>query len=202
MEVKARTVLLPWLRFESETWPANNPLLVENNIFYDFRTSVYGDSPVDTDAITSGTNNWTFNYNDYYTPLSTIFYINGTGSLTFGNMRSAAWELNGQTNSPTFQSLSFGSGKLAYQNNYSITNGNTVGAGVNLSGLNLPGLNHNFNGQTNGRPESGRGIRERIDIDTKREGDIGMKPHSPSQFCACSRETTQCIVSRREFGCV
>ncbi len=130
-------------------------MLVENNIFYDFRTSVYGDSLVDTDPITSGTNNWTFNYNDYYTPLSTIFYINGTGSLTFGDMRSAGWELNGQTNAPSFTSLSFGSGTLAYQNNYSITTGNTIGAGVNLSGLDLPGLNCNFNGQTNGRPAIG-----------------------------------------------
>ncbi len=54
-----------------------------------------------------------------------------------------------------FLSLTYGSGTNAYLNNYSITNGPTIGAGVNLSALNLPGLNCNFNDQTNGRPTTG-----------------------------------------------
>ena len=35
----------------SETWPLNDTLIVENNIFYDFRTTIYGTDLVGTDPI-------------------------------------------------------------------------------------------------------------------------------------------------------
>ncbi len=139
----------------SETWPANNPLLVENNIFYDFRTSSYGDALVDTDPITVGTTVWTFNYNDYSTVLASFFQISGLGeSLNLAGLRIAGWEANGQASNPLFVSLPYGSGTSSGQNNYGIlSNSPCIGAGANLGSLNLPGLNADIQG--NPRPVSG-----------------------------------------------
>ncbi len=49
-----------------------------------------------------------------------------------------------------FLSLTYGSGTNAYLNNYAITNGPTIGAGVNLSGFGLPGLDSDFAGTNRG----------------------------------------------------
>ncbi len=128
----------------SETWPTNNPLLVENNIFYDFRTSSYGDALVDTDPITGDTNAWTFNDNCYSTVLATFFQISGLGeNYNLSGLRIAGWESSGLTNSPSFISLAYSSGANAWQNNYGLASGSpAIGAGTNLTALasSLPGL--------------------------------------------------------------
>ncbi len=139
----------------SETWPANNPLLVENNVFYDCRTSSYGDSLVDTDPITSGTNVWTFNFNDYSTVLATFFQVSGLGeNFNLAGLRSAGWENNGRTNNPLFVNLAYGSGTNSWLNDYGLASGSPcIGAGVNLGSLNLPGLNTDITGAP--RPVTG-----------------------------------------------
>jgi hypothetical protein len=53
-----------------------------------------------------------------------------------------------------FVSLAYGTGTNSFSNNYGIqSNSPCVGAGMNLSGLNLPGLSADING--NPRPTSG-----------------------------------------------
>jgi hypothetical protein len=108
---------------------------------------------------------WSLNYDDYVysvdgpislnlghtnaPPWYGNFYLLATAYSTFG------WEGSGLTNAPIFESFSYGISTNDYLNNYSITSGPTVGAGTNLTNLNLPGLNYNLTGQTNGRPVSG-----------------------------------------------
>ncbi len=139
----------------SETWPAKDTLIVENNIFYDFRTSIYGTDLVGTDPMTSGPNGWTFDYNDYSTVLPALFQISGVNSgLNLGGLQAIGWESNGQSNDPQFVSLVNSGGTGSWQNNYALTSGSPcISAGANLSSLNLPGLNADIQG--NPRPTSG-----------------------------------------------
>ncbi len=139
----------------SETWPLNDTLIVENNIFYDFRTTIYGYDLVGTDPIATGTSAWTFNYNDYSTVLPALFQITGLNSgLNLGGLQALGWETNGRTGNPLFVNLAYGSGTNSWQNNYALSSGSPcIGAGANLGSLNLPGLNADIAG--NPRPTSG-----------------------------------------------
>jgi hypothetical protein len=145
-------------------WASNNNVVCENNIEYSFATTQYGvlfyNSNVVSSNITTLTSACVVNYNDYYSDAPTQFYwfydlpwadwMGGLPELTASN----GWDAASITNIPQFVSLS-GSWSNSVANNYSITSGPTIGAGINLSTLGLPGLNADINGQTNGRPTSG-----------------------------------------------
>jgi hypothetical protein len=147
-------------------WPTNNsPLLVENNIAYSFTTTSGQQATLLLLSLTNSfpISTWTFNNNDWYSAqYYNIFWLNnqGNGGTNFSGslatMQSVlGLDATGITNSPNFLNISHGAGTNSSQNNYSITNGPTIGAGTNLSALGLLALNYNLNGQTNGRPATG-----------------------------------------------
>jgi hypothetical protein len=101
------------------------------------------------------------NYNDWFQQggYANILYWDVGGSIggymPFSAIQADGWEANGLTSDPKFVSITYsnftGSG---LSNNYSLASGSPcIGAGTNLSGLNLPGLTTNIFGVA--RPTSG-----------------------------------------------
>jgi len=143
----------------SATWPAQAILDVRNNIFYDFRTATAGGDQalIYTDTINNRPTSWTIDDNDYRSlaqPNALWNWSGGGGEMGITALRSLGYETHGLTSDPTFLSLANGSGATSWLDNYGLAaNSPCVGAGVNLSGLNLPGLNADRTG--NPRPASG-----------------------------------------------
>jgi hypothetical protein len=143
-------------------WPPNAYLQILNNVAYSFLTSV---NEGDLFVVGTVTNQyplaqWTIDYNDWNPQSGAsdayFWWNNSVGFNTNGGLsveRYVGFDAHGITNTPSFLSLAYGATTNSYLNKYSITNGPTVGVGTNLSGLNLPGLNADING--NPRPSSG-----------------------------------------------
>jgi hypothetical protein len=157
--------------FTPFVWPANGILQILNNVGYSWDTNA-GDqgTVIVIGVVTNGSAPpWTINYNDWHSQQGAandqFFWWNneGNGDIESGTndlhggltaMQSVGLEANGKTNDPQFVSLAFGCTTSSFSNNYAIqSNSPCVAAGTNLSGLNLPGLNADING--NPRPSSG-----------------------------------------------
>jgi len=145
----------PWV------WPSNCKLQVENNLIYSFTASGAGTANIvqfmgitNTFPIAS----WTVDYNDEHSQQGTNpdqwFAFDNTvdveGTYESGGLalfRSLGLDTHGMTNDPQFVSLAYGSTTNAPLNNYGLqTSSPCLGVGVNLSSLNLPGLNVGING--------------------------------------------------------
>jgi hypothetical protein len=148
----------------SSTWPSNGKLAVENNVVYSFTGSGGGDPTLLTIGVVvnrPGATVWTIDYNDWFsldTANDWFWWNNPTPSFNIhgdlGAMRTLGFETHGQTNDPLFASLAFGAGLNAAFNDYHLQSGSpAIGAGVNLTSLNLPGLNTDKDGAP--RPVSG-----------------------------------------------
>ncbi len=148
----------------SSVWPANGTLQVENNLAYSFYTG--GD---DATLLLLGvvTNQypvaqWTVDYNDWHsqgTANTWFWWNNQPGFNIQGGLaaaQSVGFEAHGITSNPQFMSLAFSSSTNSVNNDYHLQSGSpAIGAGVNLSSLNLPGLNTDKDG--NPRPPPARG---------------------------------------------
>jgi hypothetical protein len=143
-------------------WPPNAYLQILNNVADSFLTSV---NEGDLFVVGTVTNQyplaqWTIDYNDWNPQSGAsdayFWWNNSVGFNTNGGLsveQYVGFDAHGITNTPSFLSLAYGASTNSILNNYSITNGPTVAAGTNLSGLNLPGLNADING--NPRPSYG-----------------------------------------------
>ena len=153
-------------------WPANGTLQVENNLAYSFYA---GGDEAALLLLGDVTNQypvaqWTVDYNDWHSQgtANTWFWWNNQpgfniqGGLTAA--QSVGFESHGITNNPQFVSLAYGSSTNSLQNNYDLQSDSPcIGAGVNLSSLNLPGLNADITGVL--RLRTATGISAPINID-------------------------------------
>jgi hypothetical protein len=132
-------------------WPLSNWLYVTNNIFvnplqnagYQFIHLFNMDN-----FNAAATNALRFDYNSYETynttaPNLIALVQPGYSSLSFQTAQQFGWNTHGFTNRATFVDVSSGDYHL-------VAGSPQIGAGVNLSGLNLPGLNRDKDG--NPRP--------------------------------------------------
>ncbi len=105
---------------------------------------------------------WTVDYNDWHSQSTAdtwFWWNNQPGFNVHGGLaaaQSVGFESHGITNNPQFVSLAFSSSTNSVNNVYLLQSGSpAIGVGVNLSSLNLPGLNTDKYG--NPRPASGHG---------------------------------------------
>ncbi len=129
---------------------------VRNNIVYDFYNGTGQDFPFKIGYVANpgATNYWTVNYDDYRIPptelsdwfcWSTNSFCNYQGG--FAEIQSLGMEANGIVTNPAFASVAFGCTTNSAGNNYHLSSGSPcIGAGANLSSLNLPGLVGSTNG--------------------------------------------------------
>jgi hypothetical protein len=147
--------LLPYV------WPANAFLQVENNLGYSWTTTGQQGTLLVLGVVTNAypVPQWTVDYNDWHDAANGPYFwwnnqpgFNLTGGLPVE--QSVGFDTHGITGDPLFASLAFGSSTNSANNNYQLQSGSpAIGAGVNLSGLDLPGLNADIAG--NPRPASG-----------------------------------------------
>ncbi|MGD1020991.1 MAG: choice-of-anchor Q domain-containing protein [Verrucomicrobiia bacterium] len=162
VDSNAAPYIAPWV------WPSTCKLQVENNLLYSFATSgVYGVTLVQLQGITNTfpVSSWTVDYNNDHSQQGTSpdewFEFNnggdGAGTTEYGGLalfQSFGLDTHGFTNDPRFVSLAYGATTNSPLNNYALQAGSPcIGAGVNLSSLNLPGLNVGINGAP--RPATG-----------------------------------------------
>lgn len=151
----------------SEWWPTNHIVTALNNIGYDFDTNADFHTMMQFSFIgnTGVCSNWVIDYNDWYSSYAEWFRFNyglannGLPTNWFNVSGKIAalqtnfpWESHTVTSAPLFVNIAYGASTNSAMNDYAITNGPTVGAGTNLSGLNLPSLNADING--NPRPSN------------------------------------------------
>ncbi len=145
-------------------WPTNAFLQVYNNLAYSWCTNGTAQGTLLVLGVVTNSppvSMWAVDYNNWYDygGRPYFWWNNNPGYNTNGALAVEQWagfDLHGYTNNPGFVNLTYGSSTNSRWNNYALqTNSPCIGAGTNLSGLNLPGLNYNLNGQTNGRPKSG-----------------------------------------------
>jgi hypothetical protein len=142
-------------------WPSNNPLLVANNIAYSFFNIIGGwNFLVSYGPLTNRfpITSWTVDYNDWHADSGDPWWIctggatNASGGL--GTVRGYGMDLHSTTNDPQFVSLAYGASDNSSLNNYQLQAGSpAIGAGTNLSKLNLPGLAADISGVL--RPATG-----------------------------------------------
>jgi hypothetical protein len=147
----------------NNVWSSLHKVQVLNNVFYDFATngasslfSSYFYAWNDLNTATCEAS-WAINYN-LYRSYDSYGFANWYGQSPqqggLSWMQARGWEANGSAADPLFVSLAFGSTTNAYRNDYHLQSGSpAIGAGINLSGLNLPGLNADRDGTP--RPASG-----------------------------------------------
>ncbi len=144
-------------------WPASNPLLMANNIAYSFFNIIGGWNFLVLDGNLTNTfpiTSWTVDYNDWHADSGDPWWMinnqsggtNCSGGLA--TVRGYGMDLHSTTNDPQFVSLAYGASTNSSQNNYQLQAGSpAIGAGTNLSGLNLPGLAADISGVL--RPATG-----------------------------------------------
>jgi hypothetical protein len=148
----------------SSDWPSDGTLAVENNLVYSFTGSGGGDPTLLTIGVVlnqPGPTVWTVDYNDWFsldTANDWFWWNNPAPSFNIHGdlsaMQALGFEAHGQTNDPLFASLAFGSSTNSVGNDYHLQSGSAaIGAGANLSDLNLPGLNTDKDGKP--RPTAG-----------------------------------------------
>jgi len=144
------------------TWPANAFLQIENNLAYSFYNQG-GDATVLLFGVVTNqypVAQWTVDYNDWHsqnTADTWFWWNNQPGFNIHGGLaadQSVGFDAHGMTNDPAFVSLAYGSSTNSLLNNYDLqSNSPVIGAGVNLSSLNLPGLDADITGMP--RPANG-----------------------------------------------
>lgn len=144
------------------TWPTNAFLQIENNLAYSFYNQGFDATVVLFGVVTNQypVAQWTVDYNDWHsqnTADTWFWWNNQPGFNIHGGLaadQSVGFDAHGMTNDPAFVSLAYGSSVNSVQNDYHLQSSSTViGAGANLSSLNLPGLNADKDG--NPRPSLG-----------------------------------------------
>jgi hypothetical protein len=146
----------------SSVWPTDGKLAVENNIIYSFTGSGGGDPTLLTIGVVLNKPDasvWTVDYNDWCSLDSSdnwFWWNNPAPDFNIHGdldaMQSLGYESHGQTNDPMFANLSYGAGTSASFNDYHLQAGSpAIAAGINLSSLNLPGLDADKDG--NPRPD-------------------------------------------------
>jgi hypothetical protein len=147
----------------NNVWSSLHKVQVLNNVFYDFATngasslfSSYFYAWNDTNTATCEAA-WTIDHNLYRscdTAGFTDWYGQSPQQGGLSWMQSRGWDANSVATDPLFISLAYSSTIDAYLNDYHLqSNSPAVSAGVNLSSLNLPGLNADKDGTP--RPASG-----------------------------------------------
>ncbi len=143
----------------SSIWPANGTLQIENNLGYSFYT---GDDDATLLLLGVVLNKypvaqWTVDYNDWHSQSTSdtwFWWNNQPGFNVHGGLaaaQSVGFEAYGITNDPQFVSLAFSSSTDSVNNDYHLQPGSpAIAVGVNLSSLDLPGLNADKDG--NPRP--------------------------------------------------
>ncbi len=137
------------------TWPANAFLQVENNLGYSWTANGYSQGTLLVLGVVTNAYpvpQWTVDYNGWHDDGNGPYFwwnnqpgFNVNGALAAE--QSVGFDAHGITSDPQFVSLAFGSSTNSYLNNYHLQSGSPpIGAGVNLSSLNLPGLNADING--------------------------------------------------------
>jgi hypothetical protein len=134
------------------TWLPGDVVDVKNNVFYDTMKGTANNYVFGMVSTNSPLNNISLllDYNCYQTSntLREFFDQYQGTTLDLAGVRSYGWEIHGQTNDPHFVNLSYGTTANSYLNDYHLqTNSPCIGAGVNLSSLNLPGLNADKDGK-------------------------------------------------------
>lgn len=122
---------------------------MKNNINYNFDAWL----SLQLTATNTGANaQWKMNYDDLYNSAGygdIMYWDNGNQYLTFAAMQSYGWESKGLTSNPMFIALTHtGYTSMGISNNYGLlASSPCVGAGTNLSGVNLPGLADDITGK-------------------------------------------------------
>jgi hypothetical protein len=133
-------------------------IVAQNNIIYNASPSVNGNPMVLWSATNCPMNQFVLNYNFYWNTNNIARWWatgvpNGGDLTSLTKMRLAGYETNGLFGNPLFVNNSQ-TGNNIYLNDYHLQSGSrAIGAGVNLTGLNLPGLSNDRDGHS--RPSSG-----------------------------------------------
>lgn len=130
-------------------------VVVMNNIFYDTATGSGNNAVVSAYDIHADNSwlktNWFFDHNVYesFNTAGTPIAIGGGGAnYSVANVLSQfGWESNAVVGDPKFVNISYGTGTSDYLNDFHLqSNSPAIGAGTNLTCLNLPGLNTDCSG--------------------------------------------------------